>query len=136
MNMQTECQSANCDQQLISDVQLAIAWIGLTYSVKTGFTQKTKTILNDIHRSIDFGTITAIMGPSGSGKTTLLKCISGREIKGIDRNTKIYVNKEIEIKSYFIVQEVKEHLLMGLTTIQSILYSSKLKNKKMDLITN
>ena len=109
---------------------MAIAWIGLKYCVKTGFTRKTKTILNDINGSIDFGTITAIMGPSGAGKTTLLKCISGRETKGIDRNTKIYVNKDIEIKCCLIVQEVKEHLLNGLTTLQSIVFSSKLKNRR------
>ena len=125
--MDSPCSSDNFDQEHCYR-QLAIVWIGLKYCVKTGFTRKTKTILNDINGSIDFGTISAIMGPSGAGKTTLLKCISGRQTKGIDRKTKIYVNKDIEIKCCLIVQEVKEHLLNGLTTLQSIIYSSKLKN--------
>ena len=107
---------------------IAIAWIELKYCVKSRFTSKPKFILNDINGSIDFRTITAIMGPSGSGKTTLLECISGRRTKGIDCNTKIYVNKDIEIKCCLIVQEVKEHLLNGLTTLQSVIHSSKLKN--------
>ena len=130
MKMQNQCPSSSCDQQPITDVQLAVAWIGLKYCVKTGFTRKTKTILNDINGSIDFGTITAIMGPSGAGKTTLLKCISGRETKGIDKKTKMFVNKDIKIKCCLIVQEVKEHLLNGLTTLQSVIYSSKLKNRR------
>ena len=127
--MQTQDNFDN-SMEITNNNHISIAWIGLKYCVKTEFTRKTKTILNDINGSIDFGTITAIMGPSGAGKTTLLKCISGRETKGIDRKTKMFVNKVIEIKCCFIVQEVKEHLLNGLTTLQSIVYSSKLKNRR------
>ena len=125
--MNLPCSSASFDKHTI-ERQLCFGWVGLNYRVKTGFTRKTKTILNNINGRIDFGTITAIMGPSGAGKTTLLKCISGRQTKAIDKNTNIYVNKDIEIKCCFIVQEVKEHLLNGLTTLQLIVYSSKLKN--------
>ena len=109
------------------DSDLAIAWIGLKFYGSRNF--KPITLLNDINGSIDLGTITALMGPSGAGKTTLLKCINGREISGIDRSTDIYLNPKLQIRSCFVVQEVKEHLLFGLTGLQSLIYASKLKNK-------
>ena len=109
------------------DSKLAIAWIGLKFYGRRNF--KTLTLLNDINGSIDLGTITAFMGPSGAGKSTLLKCINGRQISGIDGNTDIYLNSELQIRSCFIVQDVKEHLLFGLTALQSLIYASKLKNR-------
>ena len=101
---------------------LAIAWVGLK------FYRDKKLILNNINGSIDLGTITALMGPSGAGKSTLLECINGREITGIDCNTKFFVNNEIPISSSFIVQDVSKHLLSGLTALESLLYASEIKN--------
>ena len=115
--------------ECVNDNNLAIAWIGLTYHVKTGIRRKPKVIINNINGSVDFRTLTAIMGPSGSGKTTLLKCINGWQVKGIDGNTIIYSNRNTDIKSCFISQDVKEHLLTGLTVSQSVVYASKLKNR-------
>ena len=105
---------------------LAIAWIDLKFYGRRNF--KTLTLLNDINGSIDLGTITALMGPSGAGKSTLLKCINGRQIRGIDGSTDIYLNSSLKIRSCFIVQDVKEHLLFGLTALQSLVFASKLKN--------
>jgi len=110
-------------------LDLAIAWLDLTYRVNLLFNRQPKTLLQDISGCIDFGTITAIMGPSGAGKTTLLKCFNGRAITGMDCRSKLYTSRSFEIKSCFIVQDVKEHLLFGLTALQSNTYSSRLKNK-------
>ena len=112
------------------DRDLAIVWTGLKYSVDIGFKGKRKTILDNIDGSLYLGQFTAVLGPSGAGKTTLLKCITGRQVNGIDKNTKFCVNQDIEIKSCLIVQEVREHLLNGLTALESLIYSSKLKNRK------
>jgi ABC-type multidrug transport system ATPase subunit len=118
----------NGDRQAAYRIEsdLAIAWIRLKFYGR----RKCKRIplLNDINGSIDLGTITALMGPSGAGKSTLLKCINGRQISGIDGNTDIYLNCSKDIRSCFIVQDVKEHLLSGLTAQQSLIYASKLKN--------
>ena len=107
---------------------LAIAWVGLKFYGNSVFKCRPKPILNDINGSIDLGTITALMGPSGAGKSTLLKCINGRQISGIDGNTDIYLNSGLSIRSCFIVQDVKEHFLDGLTALQSLTYASKIKN--------
>ena len=130
--------SSDENQLLINDVRgtsyglesdLAIAWIGLKFYGRQGM--KTLTLLNDINGSIELGKITAVMGPSGAGKSTLLKCINGREINGLDCSTDIYLNSVIDIRSCFIVQDVKEHLLFGLTALQSLIYASRLKNRKI-----
>ena len=107
---------------------LAIAWIDLKFSGRSLFYQKPKPILKEISGSIDFGTLTALMGPSGAGKSTLLKCINGRYLKGIDKSSDIYLSVDQKIRSCFIVQDISEHLLNGLTAIQSLIYASKLKN--------
>ena len=122
--------SATASVQVESE--LAVAWVGLKFYGQTVLKCSPKAILNDINGSVDLGTITALMGPSGAGKSTLLKCINGREISGIDGYTNIYLNPYVKIRSCFIVQDVKEHLLSGLTALQSLKYSSKLKNRSKD----
>ncbi|CAG2179797.1 unnamed protein product, partial [Oppiella nova] len=81
-----------------------------------------------ISGSVDFGSLTALMGPSGCGKSTLLKCINGRNMEGLDSGTKVYLSSAKKIRSCFIVQDISEHLWVGLTGIQSLTYASKLKN--------
>ena len=110
-----------------TSISLAIAWNNLSFSIKSLF-NKEKLILNNLRGSINFGTITALIGPSGAGKTTLLHCINGIKRSGLSKNTEIYVNKSKKIKSVFIVQEHKHHLLMNLTVRESLMYSSLLKN--------
>jgi ABC-type multidrug transport system ATPase subunit len=90
--------------------------------------RKEKIILNGINGSVDFGSLNALMGPSGSGKTTLLKCLNGRNKSGIGCESKIFLNSREKIRSCFIGQHEKEHLIMGLTAKQNLIYASKLKN--------
>ena len=106
---------------------LAIAWNNLSFSRKSLFINE-KLILKNLSGTINFGTITALMGPSGAGKTTLLRCINGMKQSGLSKDTEFYVNKENKIKSVFIVQEHKHHLLMNITVKESLMYSSLLKN--------
>jgi len=61
-----------------------------------------------------------------------LKCINGQNKTGLGEKTQIYVSKERSIKSCFIVQDEKEHLLMGLTGRESLIYASKLKNSLVE----
>ena len=110
----------------INGHKLAIAWIDLTYYCQSLFKRQKDPILDGISGSVNFRTLTALMGPSGAGKTTLLKCINGRQNNSDDSN--IYLSAEREIKSCFIVQEVADHLLKGLTALQALVYASKLKN--------
>ena len=70
------------------------------------------------------------MGCSGSGKTSLLKCINGLYFDYLTDETNIFLNKNSRIKTCFITQEVKDHILTGLTAGQAMTYASKLKNTK------
>jgi ABC-type multidrug transport system ATPase subunit len=110
------------------DEVLAIAWIDLTFRVRPLFMTTEKTILSGINGSAGFGSLNALMGPSGSGKTSLLKCINGRNKSGIGEESKIFLNSREKIRSCFIGQREKEHLIMGLTAKQNLIYASKLKN--------
>jgi ABC-type multidrug transport system ATPase subunit len=113
--------------------ELAIAWIDLTFRVRPLFMRKEKTILSAINGSVNFGTLNALMGPSGSGKTSLLKCINGRNKSGIGEESKIFLNSREKIRSCFIGQHEKEHLIMGLTAKQNLIYASKLTNSENQL---
>ena len=62
----------------------------------------------------------------------MLKCINGQNKAGIGEATEFFVSKERSIKSCFIVQDEKEHLLMGLTGGESLIYASRLKNSSTE----
>ena len=85
---------------------------------------------------VHFGSLNALMGPSGSGKTTLLKCINGQNQMGLDSSTKIFLNTNQPIRSAFIEQNVKQHLIMSLTAKQNMIYASKLKNSSTNIEIN
>jgi ABC-type multidrug transport system ATPase subunit len=108
--------------------ELAIAWIDLTFKVKPFLTKEEKIILNGINGCVNYGSLNALMGPSGAGKTTLLKCINGRVKSEIGKESKFFLNSREKIRSCFIGQHVKEHLIMSLTAKQNLIYASKLKN--------
>ena len=108
--------------------QIAIAWTDLTYRVKQFLWSEEKTILHRLNGSVEFGSITALMGPSGAGKTTLLNCINGKIRDGLDRSSKIYLNSNQKIRSCFVGQHEREHLIMCLTVRESLMFASKLKN--------
>ena len=109
---------------------LAFGWNNLTFSRKRLFFKQERIILKNLCGQINFGTITALMGPSGAGKTTLLRCINGIQSPGLSNDSEFYVNKTKKIKSVFIVQEYKDHLLMNITVRESLMYSSLLKNNQ------
>ena len=76
----------------------------------------------------EFGTLNALMGPSGAGKTSLLKSINGLYNEYMSKETNIFVNMRDKIKTCYIVQNEREHLLRGLTAKQAMIYASKVKN--------
>ena len=100
----------------------------LNWLLKKSLFSKEKVILNNINGEIHFGTITALIGPSGVGKSTLLSCINGFNKSDISNDSVFYVSKTKSIRSCFIVQEYKQHLIMKLTVKESLMYSSLLKN--------
>ena len=115
------------DTLVVEQRILNIAWINLTIKAKKFFNHE-KIILRDIFGLIEFGTMMALMGPSGAGKSTLLKTLMGMNRNLMTKESKIYCNKDIALKSCFITQDVRQHLMIGLTVEQSISYATKLKN--------
>ena len=117
---------------------ISIAWTDLTLCIpKTLFTDQ-KVILKQINGFFEFGTINALMGPSGAGKTTLLNTINGFYTEYLTNETTILLSKFRKIRTCFITQNQKDHILTGLTAKQSVTYASKLKNsdKNFDHKTN
>lgn len=68
-------------------------------------------------------------GPSGAGKSSLLKCLT--EGIGYSGFTGTIVSKGIgeKIRGSIIHQDEKEHLILGLTVMETLMYASKLKNR-------
>jgi len=124
--------NANNSLQMDSDQcmnkNLSIAWIDLTLRAPKNLLSKEKIILDKISGCIQFGSLNALMGPSGSGKTSLLKCIKGTNKDQLTNETNIYLCKSEKIRTCFISQDEREHLLKGLTAKQALIYASKLKN--------
>ena len=87
-----------------------------------------RLILRNLNGQIHFGSLNALMGPSGSGKTTLLKVLNGRKKIRIPKSTMFYLSKFQQLRTCFVSQEISNHLMPGLTTMQSLIYASKLKN--------
>ena len=108
--------------------KLSIAWIDITLKVRKSFYSEEKLILRGIKGFIEFGTLTALMGPSGAGKTSLLRCLNGMYRNLMTKESKIYLSNSTEIRTCFIAQDQREHIINGLTAEQSITYASKLKN--------
>ena len=112
----------------IEPKNLNIAWTNLTIVIENYFFNNKKIILNGINGFVESGTMMALMGPSGAGKSTLLKILMRINRNLISKESKIYCNKSIDIKSCFITQDVRQQIMSGLTVEQSISYASKLKN--------
>ena len=119
----------NDDGRLVIEQRnLNIAWTNLTIKVEKSLFKSEKIILRDINGSVEFGTMMALMGPSGAGKSTLLRTLMGINKKLIARESKIYCNQSVDMKTCFVAQDVRQHIISGLTVKQSIIYASKLKN--------
>ena len=113
---------------VIQNRHLNIAWTNLTIKLTKFMFRDEKIILRDINGFVESGTMMALMGPSGAGKSTLLKALMGINRKLITKQSNIYCNKNFETKSCFIAQDVRQHIISGLTVGQSIYFASKLKN--------
>ncbi|KAH7642902.1 hypothetical protein HUG17_9593 [Dermatophagoides farinae] len=87
-----------------------------------------KLILRNLSGQFQFGTLNAIMGSSGSGKTSLLKVFNGKMKTKLTGSTQFYLSRFVPIRTCYIKQEVSKHLIPGLTSKQSLVYASKLKN--------
>ena len=105
-----------------------IAWLYFSVKVSKSLFKSEKYILRDIRGFVEFGTMMALMGPSGAGKSTFLKALMGINKNLITKESKIYCNKSFDTKSCFIAQDVRQHIISGLTVRQSIYYASRLKN--------
>ena len=116
------------NEEMEPQKSLSIAWIDMTLKVDKTFYSKEKLILRSIKGFIRFGTMTALMGPSGAGKTSLLRSLNGMYRNLMTEDSKIYLSKTHKIRTCFIAQDQREHIVPGLTVKQALLYASKLKN--------
>ena len=112
----------------IEQRRLNIAWTNLTIKIEKFCFKNEKIILRDINGFVEFRTMMALMSPLGAGKSTLLKTLMGINRNLMTKESKMYCNKSVETKSCFIAQDVRQHIIGGLTAGQSISYASKLKN--------
>ena len=94
---------------------LSIVWMDMTLRVEKTFYSSEKLILRGIKGFIRFGTMTALMGPSGAGKTSLLKSLNGMYRNLMAKESKIYLSKSQRIRTCFIAQDQREHIIPGLT---------------------
>ncbi|CAG2174198.1 unnamed protein product, partial [Oppiella nova] len=94
---------------------------------KTLFSSE-KVILSGIQGFIELGSFNALMGPSGAGKTSLLRSLNGLNRNLMTKDSQIWLSRNVRIRTCFIGQDQREHLISGLTVKQSITYASKLKN--------
>ncbi|CAG2104866.1 unnamed protein product, partial [Medioppia subpectinata] len=113
---------------IIASKALSIAWIDLTLKVDKTLNSSEKVILRTIKGFVEFGSLTALMGPSGAGKTSLLRALNGMNKTLITKQSEIYLNGKMKITACFIAQDQREHIMAGMTTRQTIIYASKLKN--------
>lgn len=61
-----------------------LAFTDLTYKVREGRKNGTKTILKSVSGRLRASELTAIMGPSGAGKSTLLNILTGYKTTGME----------------------------------------------------
>ena len=111
-----------------SDHGLSIGWLDLTLKVEKTFYSTEKLILRGIKGYVRFGALTALMGPTGAGKTSLLRSLNGLYKTLMTKESKIFLSNSRKIRTCFIAQNQKEHIINGLSVYQTLLYASKLKN--------
>lgn len=116
---------------------MALVWENLSCERKGSFVERMQLlcfnsnkkgqILTNINGYINFGELTALMGPSGAGKSSLLNCFIQGENYGV--RGRIAVEAKYRMRSVFITQNDRDHLLQNLTVAESLKYASEMKNE-------
>ncbi|CAG2107366.1 unnamed protein product [Medioppia subpectinata] len=99
---------------------LSIAWIDLTLKVDKTLYSSEKLILRGVNGLFEFNSMNALMGPSGAGKTSLLRSLNGMYRHLMTEESKIYLSAFHTIRTCFIAQDQREHLITGLTLTPDI----------------
>ncbi|RWS23232.1 ABC transporter-like protein 12 [Leptotrombidium deliense] len=125
--------------------RITLSWQNLSYTVsefncipnlkdKKAFGRSERIILHPQTGHLSNGCLMAVIGKSGSGKSTLIESLTGRRSKGLKGNISINVDSDVaffvdekRVKISFIPQS--DALLNTLTTYESLLFASKLKNR-------
>ncbi|KYN17094.1 PREDICTED: ATP-binding cassette sub-family G member 4 isoform X1 [Trachymyrmex cornetzi] len=106
-----------------------LAFTDLTYKVREGRKNNSKTILKSVSGRLRSSELTAIMGPSGAGKSTLLNILTGYKtssaegsitINGQERNLSAFRKL-----SCYIMQDNQLH--MNLTVAEAMKVAASLK---------
>ncbi|XP_018311050.1 ATP-binding cassette sub-family G member 4 isoform X2 [Mycetomoellerius zeteki] len=106
-----------------------LAFTDLTYKVREGRKNNSKTILKSVSGRLRSSELTAIMGPSGAGKSTLLNILTGYKtsstegsitINGQERNLSAFRKL-----SCYIMQDNQLH--MNLTVAEAMKVAANLK---------
>ena len=105
-----------------------MCWKNLTLKVRKLILSEEKVILKEISGYVRMGSLWGLMGPSGAGKSSLLRALYGHKRDLITKDSEIYFNKNIKMKTCFISQDVRLHIIDGLTVKESLFYATKLKN--------
>ncbi|KAH7644841.1 abc transporter g family member 3-like [Dermatophagoides farinae] len=79
-----------------------------------------RTVLRKINGQLNYGTLNGIFGPQNCGKTALLKCLSGRNNRGLDAGTMLFVNPDISIHVFFLENTIYNNILVSMT-VQEVL---------------
>ncbi|KAH9412903.1 ABC protein, sub ABCG [Dermatophagoides pteronyssinus] len=125
--------------------KIMVAWRSVTlfasnsiYEIRSvdEISDRSKLILRNLNGQFRFGTLNALMGPSGAGKTSLLKVLNGQMKTKLCKESQFYLTKYCPTRVCYLTQEVSNHLIPGLTALQSLIYASRLKNVREESNTN
>ncbi|XP_011053772.1 PREDICTED: ATP-binding cassette sub-family G member 1 isoform X2 [Acromyrmex echinatior] len=106
-----------------------LAFTDLTYKVREGRKNNSKTILKSVSGRLRSSELTAIMGPSGAGKSTLLNILTGYKMSSAEGSITIN-GQERNLSAFrklscYIMQDNQLH--MNLTVAEAMKVAASLK---------